>query len=407
MRTSLVALVLLGASLAGCLGQTATEEPVDNTLNTTDKKEPSFVNPDGRGVSAAANETNKTVVGKGGIEHLHDYWGGASEIAIIDRDIWLSDSVFCDNKDTSKFGCYILRPPVTDPPTLVFEGTGQMEITITAVQPWVQAIEMRYKNGANPDWGELLTLQPDTPLVIDVSAIMTDMPHATTSQWAWKFIGNKAVGPASAAAAGLQIPGDGRFESFVGQLPDFHVTIKVIKSAKVVDWPGHPDFYADKDFRVVLDRAARTSTVGITDSGLYGDDANIVRPDYLVSSGTGNLSVYINITNVKSPGDVKPNRYILEYTNATGRWFRTWGEELEPEKSYHISIPVHYTGWDSPYAPTSAWQFRVIALYGTTSLPTGGAIGFCPGCFPYEVDYHMTIIAYPDPQYLGEDALEK
>ncbi|HWG92170.1 MAG TPA: hypothetical protein VNZ52_15070 [Candidatus Thermoplasmatota archaeon] len=408
LRIAIVASLLVAASaLAGCIGGTEEAPPVAPAqANKTDDK-PIFENPDGRGTSAAANETNKTVVGKGGIEHLHDYWEGQTEKVIVDQDIWLSDAVFCDNKDTSKYGCYILRLPVTDSPTLVYEGTGRVEVTVSALQPWVQGLEMRYKNGANPDWGGLITLEADTPAAVELSAIETDMPHATTSQWAWKFIGNKAVGPSSASANVLQIPGDGRMEELASAVgapwpADFHVTIKVIKSAKIVDWPGHPDFYAGKPHRVVMDRAAQTSTVGITDSGLYGDDANIVRPDLLISSGTGNLSIYINITGVQSPG-ASPNRYILEYTNATGEWFRTWGEVLEPEKSYLISIPVHYTGWDSPYAPVSAWQFRVIALYGAVE----GVGGFCPGCFPYTVDYHMTIIAYPDPQYLGGDALEK
>ncbi|HWG92169.1 MAG TPA: hypothetical protein VNZ52_15065 [Candidatus Thermoplasmatota archaeon] len=397
--------LLLTTAFAGCIATDDIPGPQQVSATNTTPKNTTFVNPTGT-VSAAENETNRTVVGKGGIEHLHDYWEGQTEKVIVDQDIYLTDSVFCDNKDTSKYGCYILRLPVTDPATLVFEGTGKVEITASAFQPWVQGLEMRYKNGANPDWGELLTLEQDKPVVLELSAIETDMPHATTSQWAWKFIGNKAIGPSSGAAAVLQIPGDGR----LSEVPDFHLQIKVIKSGKVVNWPGHPDFYADKPHRVVLDRAAKTSTVGITDSGLYGDEANIVRPELLISSGTGNLTVYVNITGVTSAGGVvKPNRYILEYTNATGRWFRTWGETLEPEKSYKIPIPVHYTGWDSPYAPTSAWQFRVIALYLTQEgLPgpvTG--IGLCPGCFPYEVEYQMTVIAFPDPQYLGTDALEK
>lgn len=406
VRSLLVAFLVVSTSLAGCLGSMdesagGNETDIKSTVSGNDNE--TFVNPDGS-KSAAANETNKTVVGKGGIEHVHDYWGGEQSKVIYDENVWLNDPMFCDNKDTSKLGCAIIRLPVTDPAVLVYEGTARVEIVVTSPGPGLQGLQMRYRNGANPIWGDLIDVAPGTPTFIDITPIETDMPHASSSQWSWKFVGNRNVAPSPLIS--------------LAQVPDFHLTIIVHKGAKIVDWPGHPDFYADKPYRVVMEREATTKTVGAADSIVYGDEASIIRPDLLISSGTGKISVYINITSVNSPG-IQPNRYILEYTNATGDWYndyrgpgrinRVWGNVTEPEKSYVMDIPVKYTGWDSPYAPVSGWQFRVIALYGTIEdIPAGPikGIGFCPGCYPYDITYQIKVIAYPDPQYVGTDALE-
>ncbi|HWG90394.1 MAG TPA: hypothetical protein VNZ52_06040 [Candidatus Thermoplasmatota archaeon] len=404
---AIIALLVSSAVAAGCLGS---EEPAPDGNEAVGKDSntvggstnATFVNPDGRGVSAAANETNKTVVGKGGIEHLHDYWEGQTEKVIFDGDIYLEDPTFCDNKDTSKIGCYVLQLPVSDPAVLVYEGAVRLTVEATAFQPWVTGLQMKVRNGANPEWGSAVALAQDTPVEIPVSAIETDMPHASASQWAWKFIGNIAPGPES-----LWFPGSLRLE------PDFHVKITVFKGDKIVDWPGHPDFYADKPYRVVMDKDASTKSVGAHDALFFGDEANVVRPDALISSGTGKIVIYLNITEVTAQtGDVEPDSFFIDYTNATGRWYgdytefstglnRVYGNKTDPTHVV-ITIPVKYTGWDSPYAPTSGWQFIVRSGY----TGQGTQRGLCPGCLPYEVKYHMTIHAFLDPQYAGGDALE-
>ncbi|HWG90393.1 MAG TPA: hypothetical protein VNZ52_06035 [Candidatus Thermoplasmatota archaeon] len=385
--TGLVASLVLAAALAGCIGGTEEAPPAANTVDNKTENKTAFVNPTGT-TSAAANETNKTVVGKGGIEHLHDYWEGQTEKIIFEDDLYLSGPTFCDNKDTSKMGCVIVQLPVTDPATLVYEGASEVQVTVSAVKPWVEGLQMRYKNGANPSWSEILPLQPDVPAVLTLTAADTDMPHASASQWAWKFVSTRSL-------------------SFAAPEPDFHLQIKAVKGGRIVDWPGHPDFYADKPYRVVMDKDATTSINGIVDGFLYGDEANIVRPDLLISSGTGSIKIYLNVSAVRAQtGEVKPDRFFLEYTNATGYWDgdytesniagnRVFGEAIS-QTEYVFTIPVKYTGWDSPYAPSSGWQFLIKSDYQ----------GFCNGCLPYEVDFHMTVIAFPDPQYLGGDALE-
>ncbi|HWG92168.1 MAG TPA: hypothetical protein VNZ52_15060, partial [Candidatus Thermoplasmatota archaeon] len=397
----LTATLLVGTALAGCLG--GQEAPVDpQTVNTTKEEEPTFVNPEGRGVSAAANETNKTVVGKGGIEHLHDYWEGQTEKVIFDGPVKLRDPVFCDNKDTNKMGCFILQLPVSDPAVLVYEGAARVTVTATNFQPWLTGLEVRYKNGANTEWSSAAPLAPDAAFDIPVSAIETDMPHASASQWAWKFIGNKNLGPSTSFLSFFDTQAKyGPVES----LPDdFNVKITVHKGDKIVDWPGHPDFYADKPYRVVMDKRGATHNTGIQDQWLYGDEANVIRPDLLISSGTGNLTFYLNVTSSKLNGaEMAPDTFYIDYTNATGRWdgaYTEWNafvNRLTGNKTdsgaYHFDMPVDYGGWDSPYAPVSGWQFLVRSSYSQDT--PARSFGFCPGCFPYEVDFQMTVIAYP------------
>ena len=392
---ALVALLLTGSLLTGCLTKFMAAEEEPPALTNTNETAPgtsTFENPDGS-KSAAANETNKTVVGKGGIEHLHDYWSGADSITIIDQGVSLGMPYFCDNRDTSKPGCAVIRPPVTDPATLVFEGTGRMTITVSNVAPNVMGLEMSYKNGANPVWSAPVAVTPDTPIELELSAIESDMPHASASQWAWRFVGKPAI----------------VYGNPVG--PDFHVTITIHKSGKVVHWPGHPDFYADKPYRVVMEKAGVTRNAGIHDQWVYGDEANVIRPDLLVSSGTGNLTLYLNITSAKMNGvDMVPDVFYIDYTNATGYWrgdYTEWnpavnrliGEKISPTE-YIMRMPVKYTGWDSPYAPVSGWQFIVRPGY---YVP--GVVWLSPQTFPYEVEFHLTIIATPDPQYTGDAGL--
>lgn len=69
MRSLLSLVVLL--LLAGCVGRGA-EEPEAPVEPAQEREAPSFVLPDGRGVSAAENETNRTEAGVGGVDHKHD-----------------------------------------------------------------------------------------------------------------------------------------------------------------------------------------------------------------------------------------------------------------------------------------------------------------------------------------------
>ncbi|HWG90392.1 MAG TPA: hypothetical protein VNZ52_06030, partial [Candidatus Thermoplasmatota archaeon] len=262
----------------------------------------------------------------------------------------------------------------------------------------ITQLEMNYKNGANPTWSSPIPVQVDTPIVIEPSAIETDMPHAYSSQWAWRFVATNSV-------PGLNPTG-----------PDFTVTVKVVKSGRIVDWPGHPDFYADKAYRVVMDKDGVTKNAGQHDQTLYGDEASIVRPDLLISSGTGNLTLYLNITSATTTtGEMKPDLFYIDYTNATGYWngdYTEWnravnrllGEKID-DTHYVMKMPVKHTGWDSPYAPSSGWQFLVRPGYKAEAENRG--VYLSPQFLPYEVKFHLTIIATPDPQYLGGDALER
>jgi hypothetical protein len=44
---------------------------------------------------------------------------------------------------------------------------------------------------------------------------------------------------------------------------------------------------------------------------------------------------------------------------------------------------------DGPYQPSSRWGFRPVATFAETP-----AASLCPGCFAYDIEYHMTIVAH-------------
>ena len=398
---SLAALV----ALAGCIGKPSDDvEPLDNATNLTEEQNATL--PDGRGESAGLLETNKTEEGVGGIEHKHDYWKGKDRVVLYDREVTL-DCPPCmpDGEGTQpKAVAYVKLGALPSEEesgeggnvseaegasAMVYEGADKVEVLIGApsifepAHPAPPQVYLQWRSAADADWNEPQLVTFDTPLVIDVTPQMTDMPHSMHSLWVFRLTTDRAE-PA------VTVP----------------MTVTVVKGREVVDWPGHPDFYADKDSRVVMQQHVTTHMSGIESGLLYDSGGTWANPEKLISWGTKEIYVIVNVTRAQSATGAAPTGYFIEVHNATiigpEIRFGSRHHDIDNEndlKTYEFAILVDEMGMDGPYQPASRWGFRLMATFADVDspaplpepLPQG--VGLCPGCFSYDIEYDITVIA--------------
>lgn len=367
---------------AGCFGggEPSDGGPVEvaNETNST----PSFALPEDRGVSAAATETNVTEEGAGGLDHKHDYWEGREQVVLYEGDLGSAIfPLFPNGEGSTPAGVAYLKLPEGK---LVYEGAEKLTLVVrprgeegsiarTLPPP---GLSMQYRTAASSEWGAQQDLAMDTPLEIPVTVKETDMPHSRKSLWNFRFVTDR---PPTF------------FESL-------NVTLTVYRGRGVVDWPGHPEFYAERAERVVFDGTVTTHQYGFPENGFYEGMEAWVPPEKLISYGTGQVDVYVNVTSFTSTPPTEPAQYLLYAHNATEGGFECCdGQAYEDVNgandlvSYHFVVPVDANGMDGPYQPASRWGFHLAARIGA-ALPEAGPVGFTDGA-TYDITYHMTIIA--------------
>lgn len=376
-----LASILVLAPLAGCLG--GRDEPIVTQVtpdgNDTGGADPTL--PDGRGESSALKETNVTEQGVGGMEHQHDYWQGREQVVVIERDILLDElPIFPGGEGTSPYAIAYAKIPNS---TLVFEGTSRMTIVVSDPRlqgqphPAPPTVSVAVLTAADAEFREPLEAPYGTPVEIAVAPRETDMPHSNTSLWVFRLTTDQL--------ARVLVK----------------LTVTIHRGAEVLDWPGHPDLYATTKSRVIMEQAATTTRNGLFATVLYDGSGSFVTPEKLISWGTTHLEVYVNVSAFRGSIPAVPTGYYLEFHNATVIGPETGFERVaydpdEPAdlKAYNFTIKVDDYGMDSPYQPTSRWGFRMVATFAE---PPAGSTGLCPGCFPYEVDFDIKVVAVQRP----------
>lgn len=378
-----LALLAVVPGFAGCFGG---EDAAPAAIATSDAAamNETPVNatlPDDRGESAGLKETNKTEEGVGGTEHLHDYWQGRETVTVIDERIYVSYiPLYPDGEGSDPRNVAYVKLPNG---TLVYEGTNKVTITVSDPQvqtsrnhpgaPYAAAapqMTLQYLTAADNEWRDAGPLPWDTPLDLAVTSRETDMPHSVASLWVFRLLTDSPGPPKT-----------------------LHMTVTIHKGDEVVDWPGHPDFYADADRRVVLDTTVKTRVNGIVENFLLYDQAGTwVHPDRLISWGTERLEVHITILGTSNDLDASPDGFYLEHHNATvigpevNSADSVKDETPPPDlKEWDFVVPVDEYGMDGPYQPESRWGFRVRATYANGQL--------CPGCFNYDIEYAIKVVA--------------
>lgn len=389
--------LVLALLLAGCFG--ADEEPVTSATTTSPTTEgPRDQPPDGReGRIAAFNETNRTENGTAGLDHTHDYWAGRERVTLMEGRVGMRAATM------TRVSTARLTMPAE---ALVYEGTGQVEVTLSAperractnvydAKGWVCSdraagapdvtggpvnVHLLVRDAASTEWVDAGVVAWGKPIVIPITdPKQTDMPHATSTLWG--FVA--------------------RAEDATLDTLTFHAKVDAVRSTlpDIPEWPGHPDFYADSPTRVVLQTSAKTKESGpllLVDPA--SSQLSLIPPEKLISYGTRTLHVFVNITEFKSDNPaLHPTSWVLAWSNSSERLRGTSDENHTGAVKEHLFVlPVNDDGMDSPYASASRWRF---GLYGEFELgaktPNGyvGVLGCTGLCSVYEVSYDITILA--------------
>jgi hypothetical protein len=411
------ALVLAAIMLGGCIGATR-EGPTPPTgpTNSSGLSDNETIAPNGAGRISAFNETNKTdTSGIGSMMHTHDYWHGRER---IDDVAWINNALIplplmpckqannaCSlgsstpNTDTYPVGTDIADFDLQPPPTMgmIYEGTSTVIVTLKELDtnggppnPLGQVFfDYLAANDEPGHFHKGAELKLGAPVSIPISPLDADMPHQTKSLWVFRIYSNSEMGEFG-----------------------FNITISIVKGYPVVNWPPHPDLYADHPTRVVFDGPVHLASKGSADGILFGSDAGWISPQRVISWGTD--SVTIDIKNVQfTPGvpapsgtPAAPKEFVLEVRNASSPAllanFPNWITMKDPGsdgKSYHFVLDLtkdRGDAYDTPYAQYSRWGFRLIPIWeDQTGCESSDAGAYVSGCqwYPWDMTYTMTITA--------------
>lgn len=404
--------LLVLAAFAGCIskGEETPEDtgPLNETANGVIDANESTVAPDGRGSLAAFEETNRTEAnGTGAMEHKHDYWHGETRRLVYELESGLIPFPLFPCKEAGTCtagGSAETYPPGTaiadyDIPNdrdgygLVYEGTAQLELLLNyahtpagtdhpLVTPNFDYLTAADEPGQFRPGGQL---QVGVPFTIPVAPHEADMPHQTKSLWIFRIYSSEPT------------------------WWEWNITITAVKGSEVVDWPPHPDLYAERSERTLFDGPVHLESKGTVDSNLYGSDAGWVNPERIISWGTERIEVTITSPTFSSQVPVPPSGFVLEYHNASkppllGHGAQYGGrlvDEGSDGTTYHFVIDIvgDTDSYDTPYGVKSRWGFRFVPQFdngGEACVDDAFLQQILVGCqvVPWSMDYTMTIKAF-------------
>ena len=343
--------------------------------------------------------------GAGYRPHLHDYWGDATELKIMDDDVDLrkhtksrggaggtqtqqAASAFTYSAQNSTGNMYrIPLPGDGDPLALIFPGTKEVTITITWTQQAFTGTKVML--AYRPP-----TSQPETLLArqgsgstwkIPVTPDMWDTGHQWYSLWAFYV-------------STYQDPNADGTNFRPGIINgNFHVTVKLTKGELLAE-PGHVNFWENGD---TLSLHAHTGPAGVCDNAWHVVDREWpscrVTPQHIVPPGTAKLRVEIKWTYGTYEGTPALD-FIVVYRDASLNPWMTGTHEFKPAtctgtgQTRVCEIPVKASETDAYYQKRSTWAF-------TYAVKDHHTDSYDPEV--RNLRFTMDILAYKDPTYGG------
>lgn len=312
--------------------------------------------------------------------HLHDYWEGRDRVTLFDGEVEPEAQPALENTLVATFfnrepgkigGTFFLLPEGA----IVFEGTGAMEVTVTATDPRVTGVAMRVRSAAGPEWSDDVPLPSGAAVAIEVTPAMTDMPHMSTSRWAFWF-------GADAAPGAVMGP--------------FRVTIDLVRMRDVTMFPAHPQLFEGKPEKLLLDEERRSAQVSyarrvpnLATEGQFGEHE--FPPAALVPMETKAIRVEVDVSSASaSAGEVTEIRFFYRGadTYELARVMPTEGS-METGRWVFEIAEVAMEQVDSPYGEGSQWRFMVEAA---TSL--AGEEQTCGGCVDTDIQFRVRVTAF-------------
>lgn len=364
LPTVLAALVLL----AGCVGDAPAPADVDEASLPAEAVAPPV--DDG----AAPMPTDV-----GHMPHMHDYWDGRERVTLFEGEV---DPAAASADPFQPFyglpqGKLGNAPWLLPDGAIVFEGTGQMDITASWEDPLVTSLQVAYQTGATSEWNGPLALPNGELVSLEVTPEMTDIPHRTTSKWAFFFE------PAEPGAA----------------MAPFQLKVEIVRVDDVMAFPGHPQLFEGKPEKVLHDEDHAHEEVSyakrapnVVTQGEFGEKT--FAPAQVVPMETKAMRVEVDIADATAtPGVVASIRFFYRGADTTflGHPYVNPLEGSLQEKRLVYQFPVTPEQTDSPYETESQWLFFVEP---TTKMTGAEEEPDCGGCTDVSLKYHVKVIAY-------------
>lgn len=375
----LLSLLLLPALLAGCFGGDADDAPL---------AEDAAEGVGGPARPAAVDDGGAPMTGEAGKNpHIHDYWKGKERVTLFEGEVApqveesMGNTFFnaFQNRQASAGGTTFLLPNNT----IVYEGTGQMEIVATWDSPLVTGLSVSYRTGVGPAFSAPVALANGEPLVVDVTPEMCDMPHMSTSRWVFYFAPDASPG---------------------ASLDAFDLKIDIVKMRDVSLFPGHPDLFEGKAEKILLETDGESAQVSyakrvpnLATEGAFGEHEIALEKAVPMEAKAMRFEVTITKADATPPMRVS---YIGFFYHGADSNFLLRAPEQPLEKVGQTlvwEIPVEMEMTDSPYNPGSQWEIMVEAQ---TSVADEGP---CGGCVDTDIAFHVKATAY-DHELEGAEA---
>jgi len=267
--------------------------------------------------------------------HRHDYWGGKSELVVMDRTL--------RQPELNLGGAPLAWTFLPDGGHVVPQGADKVTVTVswadgagdTHGKPelWVKKPQQRDPVMAQPvDSGQ--------SVVLATTLADADVPHQQLS--AWRFV--VQMGPS--VVAGVKFSGD--------------LTVRVVahRGLDIPALPPHPDLWNGKDAIVLFDDSAPFGLwdgVPPDDYRCYGSCPVIHRPQNgtVVPYDSKFVEVYLRID------DPSVDTVGLMYHAADSWNFTKVQPTREDGKTRYYKVPVKGLMGDGPYATQSLWELTV------------------------------------------------
>lgn len=353
-------------ALAGCVAEKPGDVPAEGGLDAME--------------TGPAVDTGEAAMAKdvGHMPHMHDYWAGKDRAVLFDGTIEPPTGdpfLTLGGAPEGRLGAVMWNLP--DGATIM-EGSGNVEFTATFTDPLVTSVAMSYRIGPNGEWSEPIPLATGATVKVDVTPVMTDLPHQSTSRWTFLFF------PAEAPGA---------------LLGPFDLRVEIVRLADIMLFPGHPELFGGLPEKVIHDLdhehteqsyAARAPQI-VTDGGFQ---EKFIAPSQLVPIETKAMRIELDVLETSAaPGEVHEIRFFYRGADTSYIGHPTVlpleGSLQEGRLVYQIPVAPEQT--DTPYGDESQWLFFVepaTKFTGQAAEPTAG------GMTDVSIKYHLKVTVY-------------
>jgi len=367
MRVALALLVLM-LLVAGCASKPSAKEggPSANVSMASVAK-----NDDGTSKSAT--------VDTGAMPHMHDYWQSRERVTLFDKDVDpgqpdpFQTMVTLAVQKQAKAGDLEWHLPDGQ---IVYEGTGEMDVTATWSDPKTSSLQMAFKAASDAQYRTPVELPSGKTTPIVVTPDMTDMPHTKASHWTFDF--SPAASPGTMMAP-------------------FHLKIDIVKLRDINVFPAHPDLFGGLHEKVINDKSYQfteesyvTRVPQLLQNGDFSE--KVVTPQQIVPMETQWIRAEVDIDSASStPGSVVDVNFFYHGANTTALGHPSWLPTSGKFSDKHMvwDFPVTMDETDSPYAKDSQWRFFIEpAVSLAPGTPQMG------GMTQVSISYHLKLTVF-------------